>query len=59
MEYSTSTFLYHLGDRKPLEKLERHLNEWSNAGWRLASNCVVVTGPQQDGREHHLIWERD
>jgi hypothetical protein len=59
MQYRSSACVYDLGDRKPLEKLDRHLNEWARAGWRLVSDAVIVTGADEDGREHHLIWERD
>lgn len=59
MQYRASAYVYYLGDRKPLEKLDKHLNEWTRAGWRLVSDHVVVTGPDDEGREHHLIWERD
>lgn len=58
MEYCATAFHYHLSDRKPLEKLDRHLNEWGDAGWRLVSTNVVVTGSDAEGREHHFIWER-
>ncbi len=58
MQYRATTFLYYLGDRKPLEKMEKHLNAWADAGWRLVATDIVVTGADQDGREHHFVWER-